>query len=187
MSNKFALISLGCPKNLVDSDNLTEKLTNSGLSYIDNHENADILLINTCGFIQDAKRVYSRDTETRRDKKGQKKMQDSGCRIQDKKIVYRASCIMNQKTIIRNSLSFLKAIPEQMRYSSRREDRIVKYCKNKKVRVSPRILVPSNPISHCLFVLYLSQNCGRLQQEMPYRYPLNQRNTRSPSRQIRNS
>ena len=56
MSNKFALISLGCPKNLVDSDNLTEKLTNSGLSYIDNHENADILLINTCGFIQDAKK-----------------------------------------------------------------------------------------------------------------------------------
>ena len=56
MANKFSLVSLGCPKNLVDSDNLTEKLTNSGLSYIDNHENADILLINTCGFIQDAKK-----------------------------------------------------------------------------------------------------------------------------------
>lgn len=56
MSNKFALISLGCPKNLVDSDNLTEKLINSGLSCVDNPENADMLLINTCGFIQDAKK-----------------------------------------------------------------------------------------------------------------------------------
>ncbi|MBI1811726.1 MAG: MiaB/RimO family radical SAM methylthiotransferase, partial [Nitrospirae bacterium] len=56
MANKFSLVSLGCPKNLVDSDNLTERLVNSGLSYLDNPENTDILLINTCGFIQDAKK-----------------------------------------------------------------------------------------------------------------------------------
>ena len=55
-ANKFALISMGCPKNLVDSDNLSEKLISGGLSYIDNHENADILLINTCGFIEAAKK-----------------------------------------------------------------------------------------------------------------------------------
>ena len=56
MANKFSLVSLGCPKNLVDSDTLTERLINSGLSYLNNHENADILIINTCGFIEDAKK-----------------------------------------------------------------------------------------------------------------------------------
>ena len=56
MANKFSLVSLGCPKNLVDSDTLTERLINSGLSCLDNNENADILIINTCGFIEDAKK-----------------------------------------------------------------------------------------------------------------------------------
>jgi len=56
MKNKIAVISLGCPKNLVDSDNLTRKLISSGFSFLDNPEDADILLINTCGFIEDAKK-----------------------------------------------------------------------------------------------------------------------------------
>jgi ribosomal protein S12 methylthiotransferase len=56
MANKFSLVSMGCPKNLVDSDTLTERLVNSGLSFLDNNENADILIINTCGFIKDAKK-----------------------------------------------------------------------------------------------------------------------------------
>jgi ribosomal protein S12 methylthiotransferase len=56
MANKFSLVSMGCPKNLVDSDTLTERLVNSGLSFLDNNENADILIINTCGFIEDAKK-----------------------------------------------------------------------------------------------------------------------------------
>jgi len=56
VATKFSFITMGCPKNLVDSDNLTEKLIGSGLSNLDNPEDADILLINTCGFIEDAKK-----------------------------------------------------------------------------------------------------------------------------------
>jgi ribosomal protein S12 methylthiotransferase len=53
---KVCLISLGCPKNLVDSENLLKNLGTKGLSYTTDPESSDILLINTCGFIEDAKR-----------------------------------------------------------------------------------------------------------------------------------
>ena len=56
MANKVSIVSLGCPKNLVDSDNLTRRLISNGFSYLHNPDDADILLINTCGFIEDAKK-----------------------------------------------------------------------------------------------------------------------------------
>ncbi|MBI5074696.1 MAG: 30S ribosomal protein S12 methylthiotransferase RimO [Nitrospirae bacterium] len=52
---KISLVSLGCPKNLVDSENLLMKLASKGLSYTEHSESADLLLINTCGFIDAAK------------------------------------------------------------------------------------------------------------------------------------
>jgi ribosomal protein S12 methylthiotransferase len=54
--SKISLVSLGCPKNLVDSENLLKKLAARGLSYTDDQEKADLLLINTCGFIDAAKK-----------------------------------------------------------------------------------------------------------------------------------
>jgi len=54
--SKISLVSLGCPKNLVDSENLLKKLAAQGLSYTEDHEKADLLLINTCGFIDAAKK-----------------------------------------------------------------------------------------------------------------------------------
>jgi ribosomal protein S12 methylthiotransferase len=52
---KVSLVSLGCPKNLVDSEKLLKKLSARGLSYTEDRESADLLLINTCGFIEAAK------------------------------------------------------------------------------------------------------------------------------------
>lgn len=54
--SKISLVSLGCPKNLVDSESLLKKLAARGLSYTDDQEKADLLLINTCGFIDAAKK-----------------------------------------------------------------------------------------------------------------------------------
>jgi ribosomal protein S12 methylthiotransferase len=51
----FSIISLGCPKNLVDSEYFNQILLEAGYTYIEDSENTDIILINTCGFIQDAK------------------------------------------------------------------------------------------------------------------------------------
>lgn len=50
----FHLISLGCPKNLVDSELMYGLLEQAGWVSVDNPEQASMLLVNTCGFIQSA-------------------------------------------------------------------------------------------------------------------------------------
>ena len=49
------IITLGCPKNLVDSEVLLAQLQNGNVELVKNIAEADTVLINTCGFIQDAK------------------------------------------------------------------------------------------------------------------------------------
>ncbi|HNV68280.1 MAG TPA: 30S ribosomal protein S12 methylthiotransferase RimO [Candidatus Ozemobacteraceae bacterium] len=52
---KFHLVSLGCPKNLVDSEGVAADLHRLGWTYTDQPQAADLLFVNTCGFIQEAK------------------------------------------------------------------------------------------------------------------------------------
>jgi ribosomal protein S12 methylthiotransferase len=54
MANKVFIQSLGCPKNLVDSEVMSGCLREAGYQLIEAPEEADILLVNTCGFIQPA-------------------------------------------------------------------------------------------------------------------------------------
>lgn len=56
MTNKVGMISLGCPKNQVDGEMMLEKLNKSGFEIAQSIEDADVMVINTCGFIEDAKR-----------------------------------------------------------------------------------------------------------------------------------
>ncbi|HPC35076.1 MAG TPA: 30S ribosomal protein S12 methylthiotransferase RimO [Candidatus Marinimicrobia bacterium] len=51
----FAIISLGCPKNTVDSEILKGGLIQAGLEFKTDPTEADAVIINTCGFIQPAK------------------------------------------------------------------------------------------------------------------------------------
>ena len=53
---KVALISLGCAKNLVDSENILGLLLKNHYEIVSNKEDADILIINTCGFIEASKK-----------------------------------------------------------------------------------------------------------------------------------
>ena len=53
---KVSLLSLGCPKNLVDSENLLRKLREKGICYSSSPDESDIIMINTCGFIESAKK-----------------------------------------------------------------------------------------------------------------------------------
>lgn len=55
MEHTLALISLGCAKNLVNSEQMLFLLSEAGLTLVSEPEGADIVLINTCGFIDDAK------------------------------------------------------------------------------------------------------------------------------------
>ncbi|NLB48953.1 MAG: 30S ribosomal protein S12 methylthiotransferase RimO, partial [Erysipelotrichia bacterium] len=56
MMKKVALISLGCAKNLVDSENVLGLLVRNGYQIVQDKKLADILIINTCGFIEPSKR-----------------------------------------------------------------------------------------------------------------------------------
>ena len=52
---KILFISLGCDKNLVDSEVMLGLLQSRGYQMTDEEEKADIIIINTCCFINDAK------------------------------------------------------------------------------------------------------------------------------------
>jgi len=53
---RIGFISLGCPKNLVDSEVMLGTLSRQGYTLTSNKEEADVLVVNTCGFIDTAKR-----------------------------------------------------------------------------------------------------------------------------------
>ncbi|MGE3973029.1 MAG: 30S ribosomal protein S12 methylthiotransferase RimO [Bdellovibrionales bacterium] len=53
---KVHFISLGCPKNLVDSEIMLGQLTKSNYQVTDQSEEADTIIVNTCGFIEDSKK-----------------------------------------------------------------------------------------------------------------------------------
>src|SRR5712691_222217 len=54
--NKVGFISLGCPKNLVDSEVMMGQLKQKGYQITANAEEADTVVVNTCGFIDAAKK-----------------------------------------------------------------------------------------------------------------------------------
>ena len=53
---KIGVISLGCSKNLVDSEILLARLKSAGVELTSDVDSADCIIINTCGFIEEAKR-----------------------------------------------------------------------------------------------------------------------------------
>lgn len=52
---RVALISLGCAKNLVDSEVMLGCLAGSGYGFVEDPKKADVIIINTCGFIRPAR------------------------------------------------------------------------------------------------------------------------------------
>ena len=49
-------VSLGCPKNLVDSEKMLGTLSLDGYSLVSNPEGADFVIVNTCGFIDESRK-----------------------------------------------------------------------------------------------------------------------------------
>ncbi len=56
MTKRIGMISLGCPKNQVDAEIMLSKLENDGFEIVNDPMDADIVIVNTCGFIEDAKK-----------------------------------------------------------------------------------------------------------------------------------
>lgn len=54
MNKKIGIVSLGCPKNLVDSEIMLGMLKHADYEIVNEKKDADILIVNTCGFIESA-------------------------------------------------------------------------------------------------------------------------------------
>jgi ribosomal protein S12 methylthiotransferase len=72
-NKKFHIISLGCAKNSVDSRSMAELLDRAGIEEVENPIQADLLIINTCGFIAPARKesLQALKQAARTKKKGQ--------------------------------------------------------------------------------------------------------------------
>ncbi|MGB5325796.1 MAG: radical SAM protein, partial [Pseudomonadales bacterium] len=55
-AKKIGMISLGCPKALVDSERILTQLKSDGYELVGDYHDADMVVVNTCGFIDSAKR-----------------------------------------------------------------------------------------------------------------------------------
>jgi len=77
---KVNLISLGCPKNLVDSEVILGRLGEKGYSLTSSSREADIIIINTCSFIKEArKESYKVISQIVSQKKSSQKVIICGC------------------------------------------------------------------------------------------------------------
>lgn len=81
--NKINFVSLGCPRNLVDSEVMLGILLQAGYEVAPSLEEADYIVINTCGFLE-ASRQESMDTvrETLEQRKATAKLIVTGCMVQ---------------------------------------------------------------------------------------------------------
>ena len=52
---KVGVVSLGCPKALVDSERIISRLRSEGYQIVADYEGADLVLVNTCGFLDSAR------------------------------------------------------------------------------------------------------------------------------------
>ena len=78
----FFIESLGCAKNQVDSEYLIADLEARGLRWVANPEEAQIIIVNTCGFITSAKDQSIRTSLSLKDRFPEKKVIMLGCLVQ---------------------------------------------------------------------------------------------------------
>lgn len=136
------IVTLGCPKNQVDSEHLIEKFSSAGFFYSESPEKADIILINTCGFIKDAKEESIEEILRLSEIKNGKKIIVFGCLAQR----------------YRNEL--IKEIPEiDAIFGVGQDSAIIEYCKGltleKKQKATDIKLAPVNSSSIAKSYAYL--------------------------------
>ncbi len=82
MSYSIGLVSLGCPKNQVDAEIMLAELVENGCEIVDFYDGAEVVIINTCGFIDSAKQEAIENILEVADLKGRgivKKIIVTGC------------------------------------------------------------------------------------------------------------
>lgn len=80
---RVSMVSLGCAKNLVDSEMILGRLTDDGIAITPQPQDADVIVVNTCGFIQSAKeesiQTILEMCEIKKRSRGRKRVLVAGC------------------------------------------------------------------------------------------------------------
>ncbi len=135
---KVGVISLGCAKNLVDTEVLLGKLRSGGAELVSDPKKADVIVINTCGFIEPAKMEAI----------------DTILEFADKKKVIVMGCLVQ-----RYKEELRKEIPEVVAYFGTESwDSIAEFLNLKPEREEKRLL--TTPKSYAY--LKISEGCNRL-------------------------
>src|SRR5579872_5678791 len=81
---KVGFVSLGCPKNLVDSEVMMGMLAQAGAELVPRAEDADVIVVNTCSFIESAQQesVNTILEMARHKNGGAKKLVVAGCLVE---------------------------------------------------------------------------------------------------------
>lgn len=82
---RVAFVSLGCPKNLVDSEKMLGTLADAGLTLVNEQDDPDAIVINTCGFLEASKEEslgVIRDAIARKERGEIKRVVVAGCLVQ---------------------------------------------------------------------------------------------------------
>lgn len=90
-----AFVSLGCPKNLVDSERMLGLLAQDGLAITPNHEEADAIIINTCGFLE-----ASKDESLKEIRQAVRMKEEGAC----KRVVVAGCLVQRHKTKLLNDV-----------------------------------------------------------------------------------
>ncbi len=135
---KVGVINLGCAKNLVDTERLLYKLKEGGAQLTPNPEEADVIVINTCGFIEPAK---------------MESIQTILEFAQDKKVITMGCLVQRYKEELQ------REIPEVMAYFGTESwDEVVEFFGLKKTHEEKRLL--TTPKSYAY--LKIAEGCNRL-------------------------
>ncbi len=119
------LTTLGCPKNQVDSEYLKRGCLSEGFIIVDNPDDADVFVVNTCGFIRDAKEESIYEILTLAKKKTGFFPQTAIGNLGDKKLLVFGCLTERYKDEIKRELTEIDAL-----WGVAEQDKIIEYCKN---------------------------------------------------------
>lgn len=100
---KVGMVSLGCPKALVDSERILTKLRSDGYQMSADYAGADVVLVNTCGFLNSAK---------------EKSLEAIGEAIAENGRVIVTGCMGNEAELIRQKFPQVLAVTGAHQYEA---------------------------------------------------------------------
>lgn len=151
--NKIHIATLGCPKNQVDSGHLIKAFASEGFIHADNADDADIILVNTCGFIRTAKEESIEEI-----------LQLSILRTNGKRLIVFGCLAQRYKD------ELIKDIPEiDVIFGVGEDSSIIKYCKGlargKRQEAIGDIKIPitcrPSPITPSYAYLKIAEGCNK--------------------------